>query len=475
MNNQNVLQRKKPEYRKASQCINDWLAVELFLTSDQITDQARICMDCGVPFCHGYGCTLGNVIPEFNELVAMGRWAEAWNILTLTNPFPEFTARICPALCEGSCVAGINEEPVNIRQIEYNIVEQAFQTGLAKPALPSHRKQENVAVVGSGPAGLAVAWKLNQKGYTVTVFESAEKPGGLLRYGIPDFKLEKWVIDRRIKLMQEEGITFKTSVTIGSDISSSYLHRTFDAVVLAGGARTPRQLNVPGGDLNGVHYALPYLTLQNRINGGENVSDQTLISAKDKSVVVIGGGDTGSDCLGTALRQGAKKVVQIEIMPKPPLVRSSETPWPEWPYKLRESSSHKEGGERKWSVMTKKIVGNEGKVSEVRCCEVKWGKDENGGKNPIEIPGSEFTLKAELVLIAMGFTGPGCVSSAEEFRLERSNNGFIWSSEEGVTSHEGVFATGDITKGPSLVVKAIADGLDCADTVEKFIRKKNNA
>jgi glutamate synthase (NADPH/NADH) small chain len=322
-------------------------------------------MDCGVPFCHGCGCPLANVIPEFNDHVYHHRWKEALDLLLTTNPFPEFTGRICPAPCEGSCVLGINDQPVSIRQVELAIVEKAFERGYLGPHPPAERRPERVAVIGSGPAGLSAAQFLNQAGFRVTVYENAPKPGGILRYGIPSFKLEKWVLDRRVRLMEEEGVQFETCVEIGRDISLRFLTKRFDALVLTGGAREPRDLKVPGRELRGIHFAMPYLTQQNLRLEGEPVPPDGEIVAKGKNVVVVGGGDTGADCLGTALRQGARRVWQLEILPQPPPTRPASTPWPAWPNILRESSSHKEGGERRWCVNTRRFTGEDGQLRQL--------------------------------------------------------------------------------------------------------------
>lgn len=465
--------RQDPGYRRRELRLGDWRAVERQFTATEIHDQSARCMDCGIPFCHGTGCPLCNLIPEFNELVYQQRWTEAWEILSATNPFPEFTGRICPAPCEGSCVAGLNGQAVAIRQIELYTVEHAFQTGLIKPQPPAVRKTERVAVVGSGPAGLAAAWQLNHKGYQVTVYENAPKPGGILRYGIPDFKLEKWVVERRIQLMRDEGIVFETGIEIGRDLSARYLRNRFDAVVLTGGARHPRDLPVPGRELAGVHFAMPYLIQQNRRVDSEVIPEAESITAEGKNVVVIGGGDTGSDCLGTALRQGALTVHQFEILPRPPATRSPSTPWPEWPLMLRESSSHKEGGERRWCISTKKLEGRDGQVVRLHGIEVEWVADASGRSAPREIPGTEFAVDADLVLIAMGFSGPGQNDYVKELEIELDARGFIRRDENNMTSASGVFTAGDMTQGASLVVRAIADGMQCAEGVQKYFEQKS--
>jgi len=462
--------RKEPGHRPIAERIRDWKAVELPFTDDDLHIQAVRCMDCGIPFCHAYGCPLGNVIPEMNELVFRRRWEEGLNLLLSTNCFPEFTGRVCPAPCEPSCVLGINSEPVTIRQMELAIIERGFERGYMEPCPPERRLGRRVAVIGSGPAGLAVAERLNRAGVDVVVYENAPRAGGILRYGIPDFKLEKWVVDRRLKLMEEEGVIFEMNVEVGKDISHRYLKTRFDAIVLTGGAREPRDLNVPGRDLQGIHLAMPYLVQQNMLNGGEFVAPSARITAKDRVVVVIGGGDTGADCVGTAIRQGARRVIQVEILPKPPTSRSPRTPWPLWPDTLRESSSHKEGGERLWSVMTKEFLGDGGRVRALRCVEVEWHTAANGdARRPHEKSGTEFTIEADLVLLAMGFAGSGQNVLVEQLGIERDERGLIRRDSNQMTSNPGTFVAGDMAQGASLVVKAIADGQLCARGVLNYL------
>ncbi len=465
--------RRDAGYRRPEERLKDFSAVELRPGENHVREQAMRCMDCGVPFCHGYGCPLSNVIPEFNDHVFNGRWREAWEILSTTNPFPEFTGRICPAPCEASCVAGINGDPVAIRQIEMAVAEKAFEEGFIKARNMERRRKESVAIVGSGPAGLAAAWRLNRAGFNVIVYEDSPKAGGILRYGIPSFKLEKWMVDRRIKLMEEEGIHFETGVEIGKDISSRYLHSRFDAVILAGGAREPRDLGVPGRELKGIHFAMPFLVQQTRLLDGERIPDDRIISAKGKNVVVVGGGDTGADCVGTSLRQGAKGVVQLEILPEPPRMRPPQTPWPEWPAILRESSSHKEGGSRIWSVSVKRIEGDSsGSARKIHAVKVSWEKNDSGAVVPADVPGSGFTLDAELVLLAMGFVGPGKNKYVEELGLALDKKGFIVRDSRNMTTVPRVFVAGDMTQGASLVVRAMADGIGCAGSVMKFLGEK---
>jgi glutamate synthase (NADPH/NADH) small chain len=464
--------RKDPDYRPREERIKDYRAVERRLTDKDIYEQASRCMDCGVPFCHGCGCPLANVIPEFNEHVYRHRWKEALDLLLTTNPFPEFTGRICPAPCEGSCVLGINRDAVSIRQVELAIVEKAFERGYMAPRPPAERRPERVAVIGSGPAGLAAAQGLNQAGFHVVVYENAPKPGGILRYGIPSFKLEKGVLDRRIRLMEEEGVQFETCVEIGRDISLRFLAKRFDAMVLTGGAREPRDLKVPGRELRGIHFAMPYLTQQNLRLEGETLPPDQEILAKGKNVVVIGGGDTGADCLGTALRQGARRVWQLEILPQPPPTRPASTPWPAWPNILRESSSHKEGGERRWCVNTRRFAGEDGQVRQLHAYEVQWVAGADGRSTPREIPGTDFVLDAELAILAMGFVGPGPNRLVEELGLQLDPRGFVRRGAGNMTSQPGIFVAGDMTQGASLVVRAIEDGKCAAQDVAAYLKAK---
>lgn len=462
--------RKDPGYRPVRKRLLDYKAVELQLGYEEINRQAARCMDCGTPFCHAYGCPLCNVIPEFNDWVYRGKWQEALKTLLSTNNFPEFTGRVCPAPCEAACVAGINDEPVTIRQIELAIVEKGFESNYIDASPPAMRFDKRIAVIGSGPAGLAVADTLNRAGYRVTLFDNAKYPGGILRYGIPDFKLEKWVVERRVKLMKAEGITFEMGVTVGDDISYRYLKNRFDAVCLACGAREPRALQVPGQNLKGIYLAMDYLTQQNKRVGGEPLDPSDGIMSSGKTVVIIGGGDTGSDCLGTALRQGAKKVYQFEILPKPPFERSPSTPWPMWPSTLRYTHAHEEGGEQCWSVMTKEFIGEDGRVKKLRCAEVDWEIAEGGALAvPKEKPGTEFEIEVDLVLLAIGYVGPGQNKLMEDLAIERDALGNVKSDDQRMTSVEGVFVAGDMTQGQSLVVEAIADGRKAASGIMKYL------
>ena len=466
--------RKAPKYRAKAERVKDYRAVEIQLSTGDLQEQASRCMDCGVPFCQSakssLGCTVANLIPEFNDQVYHGKWREALELLLAGSCFPEFTGRICPALCEASCVCGLNDEPVTIRQIELKIIEHGFLSGYMTPRIPRQRIGKRVAVIGSGPAGLATAHMLNQAGVSVKVYETAANPGGMLRYGIPDFKLEKWVVERRVDLMKSEGVEFETGIEIGVDLSVRYLQKRFDAIVIAGGARGPRDLPVDGRDLDGVEFAMDFLTQQNMRNGGEDVSSQKQISAKDKNVVVIGGGDTGSDCVGTSIRQGAKSVRQYEIMPKPPTERSESTPWPNWPSMLRESSSHKEGCERRWSITTKAFCGENGQLNKLDCAEVEWVSAKGGGRpSPKEVKGSEFTVDADLVLLAMGFVSPGNQCLVDDLGVELDQRGFVKRTEGNATSVPGIFVAGDIASGPSLVVRAMEDGKQASASVKQYL------
>lgn len=457
--------RMEPGFRDVNVRLKDFDPVELRLFDSEINTQAARCMDCGMPFCHGYGCPLSNVIPELNDLVYNHRWQEAADLLLSTNNFPEFTASICPALCEKSCVLALNDEPVTIRQIELAIIEKAFETGYLKARPPTVRQAKKIAVVGSGPAGLVVADDLNKNGYNVVVYDREKHAGGILRYGIPDFKLEKNVLDRRIQLMRDEGIDFECGVSVGEDISFKYLKDRFDAVCLAGGSRKPRDLDVPGRELYGIHFAMEYLTQQNKRLMREHIEPDMNITAKEKNVVIIGGGDTGSDCLGTALRQGAKTVCQLEILPRPPDSRPENTPWPVWPNVYKETSSNKEGGERKWCVSTVGFAGKSGYVEKVHCVEMNWMTDENGKTFPKKKDGTEFEIEAQLVLLALGFTGSDLDKLMNEIGLIRNQTGSIKLNNMHMTSIDGVFSAGDMCTGQSLVVKALADGKKCADGI----------
>lgn len=447
---------------------------------DKLNQQAARCMNCGVPFCHS-GCPLGNVIPEFNDAVYKKDWKEAYDILSSTNNFPEFTGRICPAPCESACVLGINQPPVAIEEIEKHIIEIAFDKGFVQSRKPNMRTGKKVAVVGSGPAGLAAAAQLNYAGHTVTVFERDDEPGGLLRYGIPDFKLEKWVVERRIKLMEEEGIVFKCKSNVGVNISINDLLREFHAIVLAGGSTVPRDLKIPGRELKGVHYAMEFLKQQNKRNAGKdplvnatiesNIYHENIFANK-KNVVVIGGGDTGSDCVGTSNRHGAKSVTQFELLPKPPDGRTSFMPWPTYPMTLKTSSSHEEGTNRQWAVATKEFIADAaGNLKALKIVDLEWKITAEGrAAEFVERPGSEREIPCELALLAMGFVHPQHDGLLNELGVELDERGNVKATEKNYqTNINKVFAAGDIRRGQSLVVWAISEGRECARKADEFL------
>lgn len=464
--------RKEAGYRPVHDRVNDYGEVEQTLNSEDRRLQASRCMECGVPFCH-WSCPLGNRQPEWQDRLYKNDIKGAYQLLTMTDDFPEFTGRVCPALCEKGCVLNKQHEPVTIRENEAAIVERAFSEGYVTACPPKKRSGFRVAVIGSGPAGLACANQLNRRGHSVTVFEKNEAPGGLLRFGIPDFKLNKSVIDRRLDLLKEEGIEFKCGVKVGSDVSAEDLLNEFDAVCLAMGAEVPRDLNVEGRDLKGVHFALELLQQQNRVNAGTEVSRQDRISAKGKNVLVIGGGDTGSDCVGTAHRQGAISVTQIEIMPKPPVGENPATPWPYWPVVLKTSSSHLEGCERRWLLDTRRFIPDaDGRVSEVEVEEVEWVRDEDTGRMNLVHTGRKETIKAELVLLAMGFTQPVAGDVIDVLRLEKDQRGNVKVNDYGQSSNPKVFAAGDVSTGASLVVRCIASGRKAAQGIHEYLTGK---
>ena len=453
--------RELPERRPPAERIQDWFEIYKPFPEDSLRTQAARCMDCGVPFCHT-GCPLTNIIPDWNDLVYRGRWKEAVRQLHATNNFPEFTGRICPAPCEASCVLGINEPPVTIKHIEKTIIDRAFAEGMIRPEPAPARSGKSVAIVGSGPAGLAAAQQLARAGHDVTVFEKNDRIGGLLRYGIPNFKMEKHLIDRRLQQMRAEGVQFVTNAHIGVSHPVEDLQRRFDAILLAGGAEQARNLNVPGRELRGIHFAMEFLPQQNRICEGDTVSGQ--ITATGKRVVIIGGGDTGADCLGTSHRQGALAVTQFELLPKPPDIRSASTPWPLWPMQLRVESSHEEGGIRDWSVSTVRFTGDtEGNVRQLHAVRVGLPPDF------APLPGTEFTLDADLVLLAMGFTGPVKGGMIEQLGLQLDQRSNIATGPDYMTSVRGVFAAGDMRRGQSLVVWAIAEGRKAAEFINKWL------
>ncbi|HKK79828.1 MAG TPA: glutamate synthase subunit beta [Phaeodactylibacter sp.] len=459
--------RSLPPTRKPEERVKDYKEIYEDFSEEQTKEQAARCMDCGVPFCHN-GCPLGNIIPEFNEAVYEEDWQLAYEILSSTNNFPEFTGRICPAPCEAACVLGINQPPVAIEHIEKSIAEHAFESGYVRPQPPALRTGKKVAVVGSGPAGLAAAAQLNKAGHLVTVFERADRIGGLLRYGIPDFKLEKFVVERRVALMEAEGIRFRTGADVGRNVDPVALAKQYEAVVLCGGSTIPRDLNIPGRELEGIYFAMDFLEQNNRRVAGEVVPEEATISAKDKHVVVIGGGDTGADCVGTSNRHGARSVTQIELMPKPPSERDPLS-WPNWPVVLRTSSSHEEGCEREWALLTKAFVGKDGKVKALRLVNVEWAKDEQTGKHRFqEVEGGEREIPCELALIAIGFIHPQFQGMLEQLGVEVDERGNV-RDESYRTNVENVFVAGDMRRGQSLVVWAIAEGREAARSVDAFL------
>jgi glutamate synthase (NADPH/NADH) small chain len=467
------IKRAKPQARPVHERVRDWQEVYLPEPDAKMRDQGARCMDCGIPFCH-QGCPLGNVIPDWNDLVYRQRWQAASDRLHATNNFPEWTGRLCPAPCEGSCVLGINDDPVTIKSIELSIVEHAFENGWIQPRPPTVRTGKRVAVVGSGPAGLAAADELNKAGHQVTVFERADRIGGLLRYGIPEFKLEKRFIDRRLAIMSAEGVEFRTGVEIGIDFPVAGLRRQFDAIVLCCGTAWARDLQIPGRELGGVHFAVEYLTQQNRRLAGDHVAPADIISAEGKRVVIIGGGDTGADCLGTVHRQGARSVHQFELLERPPDVRHEDNPWPQWPNVFRTSSAHEEGGERVYAVSTERFLGNdEGRVRALQAVTVEIRRD--GGRMQVtRVAGTEFELEADLVLLAMGFLGPERGSLLSQLGVRLTERGNVWRDDAWMTTEPGVFTAGDMQRGQSLIVWAIADGRNAARSVDGFLSGKTS-
>jgi len=482
--------REMPKRRPVELRILDWNEIYLDFPEDKLRAQGARCMDCGIPFCHGnvrgpnpltdsVGCPLGNLIPDWNDLVYKNRWREALDMLHKTNNFPEFTGRICPAPCEEACVLGINQKPVTIKNIELNIIEHAFANGWVKPNPPETRTGKKVAVVGSGPAGLGCAAQLNKAGHLVTVFERADRIGGLLTYGIPQFKLEKRVVDRRVKLMEEEGVKFVTNANVGKNITVEQLSKDFDAIVLCGGATKPRDLNVPGRELKGVYFAMQYLPQANKVSLGETVENQ--IHAKGKNVIILGGGDTGADCLGTSLRQGCKSVKQFELLPRPPEERTTEMPWPYWPMVFRTSSAHEEannlaGNEiRDFAINTKSFSGDkDGNVKKLHGVRLEWKKDASGKWAMNEVPGSEFELDCDLCLLALGFVSPEHDGPVGKLGLKLDPRGNVMVDEDYMTSVPGVFAAGDMRRGQSLVVWAISEGRCAAHGVDKFLMGRSD-
>lgn len=472
--------RELPAKKPVAERLHDYNEFVERFSDEKLNHQAARCMDCGVPFCHS-GCPLGNVIPEFNDAVYRKDWKEAYDVLNSTNNFPEFTGRICPAPCESACVLGINQPPVAIEEIEKHIIEIAFEKGFVTPRRPNLRTGKKVAVIGSGPAGLAAAAQLNYAGHLVTVFERDDKPGGLLRYGIPDFKLEKWVVERRIRLLEEEGIVFQCNANIGVNTNINDLLREYNAIVLANGSTVPRDLAIPGRDLKGVYFAMQFLKQQNKRNAAidplinadieSNILSEHVL-ASGKNVVVIGGGDTGSDCVGTSNRQGAKSVTQFELLPKPPADRNNLMPWPTYPMVLKTTSSHEEGCERHWAVATKAFVGDEnGNLKAVTLVDLEWKASEDGRPAHFEErPGSERQIPCELALLAMGFVHPQHQGVLDMLEIERDERGNVKATEKTYqTNLPKIFAAGDVRRGQSLVVWAISEGRECARKVDEFL------
>jgi glutamate synthase (NADPH/NADH) small chain len=462
------IQRKKQPTRPVEERVQDWREVYLPYPTGELEMQGARCMDCGIPFCH-QGCPLGNLIPDWNDLVYRDRWHAAIERLHATNNFPEFTGKLCPAPCEGACVLGINDYPVTIKSIEASIIDRAWDEGWVVPKPPVTRTWKKIAIVGSGPAGLAAADQLNRAGHLVTVFEKSDRIGGLLRYGIPEFKMEKRFLDRRLAVMEAEGVIFRPGMNVGVTVAASRLRGDYDAILLAGGAGQPRDLPVPGRDLKGVHFAMDYLTLQNRRNEGDEIADADFISARDKHVVIIGGGDTGADCLGTAHRQGALSVHQLELMPMPPETRAADNPWPLWPQVFRVSSAHEEGGERLYSVSTQRFSGDaSGHVRALHAIQVEMIKTD-GRVQFQPVPGTEFEIPADLVLLAMGFVGAEKGALLDDLGVTMTDRGNVARDGNWMTNVAGVFTAGDIQRGQSLIVWAIAEGRSAARGIDRYL------
>jgi glutamate synthase (NADPH) small chain len=460
--------RKKHPTRPVAERVKDWREVYLPYPTGVLEAQGGRCMDCGIPFCH-QGCPLGNLIPDWNDLIYRDRWEAAIERLHATNNFPEFTGKLCPAPCEGSCVLGINDDPVTIKSVEAAIIDRAWNEGWVTPRPPTTRTWKKVAIIGSGPAGLAAADQLNRAGHSVTVFEKSDRIGGLLRYGIPEFKMEKRHLDRRLALMEIEGVVFRAGINVGVDVPAHRLREDYDAVLLAGGAGQPRDLPVPGRDLKGVHYAMDFLTLQNKRCEGDQILDSEFITAQGKDVIIIGGGDTGADCLGTAHRQGARSVHQLELLPQPPKERAADNPWPLWPQIFRVSTAHEEGGERLYAVSTERFSGDaSAHVRALHAVKVEMVKKD--GRMVFErVADSEFEIPADLVLLAMGFTGPEKSALLTDLGVARTDRGNVARDARWMTNVPGVFAAGDMQRGQSLIVWAIADGRSAARAIDQHL------
>ena len=462
------ISRQDRHYKKVDDRLKNYNEFTVPLTETELSRQGARCMDCGIPYCH-QGCPVNNIIPDWNDLVYQGQWQQAADVLHSTNNFPEFTGRICPAPCEASCTLNLTDEPVTIKSIECAIIDKAWEMGWVKPQIPERRTGKRVAIIGSGPAGLAAAQQLARAGHSVTVYEKADRIGGLLRYGIPDFKMEKHLIDRRIAQMQAEGVVFRPNSHIGADIPAKQLLAGYDAVILAGGSEAPRDLDIPGREQKGVHFAMEFLPQQNRRVAGDALPQDQSLTASGKHVVVIGGGDTGSDCIGTSARHGAASINQLEILPRPPEKENKSLTWPNWPNKLRTSSSHEEGCERHWSVATRYIEGHDGQVTALHCHKVEWVSDQ-GRWVMKEVPGSEFTLKADLVLLAMGFVHPIREGLLQELGIAIDERGNVKATVEDYRTSVGkVFVAGDMRRGQSLVVWAIREGRQCARAVDEYL------
>jgi len=468
--------RRGLEYRDVEERVADWKQVAKPVPTEVVVEQAARCMDCGIPFCTNPnfgrgGCPLGNIIPDWNDLVYRGKWEDALARLHSTNNFPEFTGTVCPAPCEEACCVAYNADAVTIKNIELSIIDRGFDEGWVRPAVPKRRTGRSVAVVGSGPAGLAAAQQLCRAGHSVTVFEKSDRIGGLLRYGIPEFKLEKWVIDRRLEQMKAEGVSFQTGVHIGKDLSAAELRRNFDAVLLCTGAEDGRDLPVEGRDLRGIHFAMDFLPQQNKRCHGDEIDPDVAIEATGKHVIVLGGGDTGSDCVGTSHRQGARSVTSIELLERPPEQSDPSTPWPTWRHLFRSSSSHEEGGSREFAMMTKRFEGADGRVERIRGVRVRFGDPDASGRPRMEeVPGSEFELPADLVLLAMGFVGPVHEGLLDDLGVEYDPRGNVKANTvDFTTSEPGIFAAGDCRRGQSLVVWAIAEGREAARAVDAYL------
>ncbi|MDY7232940.1 glutamate synthase subunit beta [Hyalangium rubrum] len=466
-------QRVGAPKREKVERLKDSREFALPLAPEEAKRQAGRCMDCGVPFCQ-QGCPLGNPIPDFNDAVYRNQWKAAFLALSTTNNFPEFTGRLCPAPCEAACVLSIDQDPVTIEQMEKEIAERAFAEGWVRPQPPTNRTGKRVAVVGSGPAGLAAAAQLNRAGHSVTVYERDDRIGGLLRYGIPDFKMEKGVLDRRLALMEAEGVVFRTGVDVGKEPGFRALREQHDAVLLAMGARKPRELEVPGRELGGVVQAMEYLEQENRVVAGTATRTPRL-NAEGRRVLILGGGDTGSDCLGTALRQGAKSVTQVELLPAPPVKRGAGNPWPRWPVVFRTSSSQEEGGKREFGLMTKQLTGSDGQLQALQAVQVELRREGDGPPKLVEVPGTEVTYEVDLLVLAMGFTGPETARLEEELGVRLTPRGAVQVDAHFATSADGVFCAGDASRGASLIVWAISDGREAAKALDAWLSGKSSA